>query len=495
MKKLRIILCVLFAAILFPWGAACKKTEESAAIRYDMALEYSPETATLSGEETVYFTNRNETPLNALKFNLWPNAYREDAVYRPISENAENAAFYGGKSYGGITVKNVTGGGEWAVEGEDCNLLCVSLAAPIAQGESVQLSLTFTAVLPKINHRFGVSEGAVNLGNFFPVVCGRTGSDGAFYETPYYSDGDPFVSDCADFNVSLTMPEEFIAAASGAEVSCESVNGKKTCRYRGENMRDFAFALSDNFKTEETEIAIGRSGGKKQTVRVKYYYFSDENPKNALRTACEALTYYSESYGAYPYETYSAVQTGFCYGGMEYPALCYISRDLSDKNKDYVIAHETAHQWWYAVVGSNQAEEAWQDEGLAEYSTACFFNEYKDYGIEKSALLQAAEKEYHAYYSVYTRVFGGADTRMSRSLKEYVGDYEYRAIAYDKGLMLFSALENSVGKTKTDKALKNYFADCAYQTATPAHLVAAFEKAGVDVSGLFASFLEGKAIV
>ena len=116
-------------------------------------------------------------------------------------------------------------------------------------------------------------------------------------------------------------------------------------------------------------------------------------------------------------------------------------------------------------------------------------------GAQMLALLQAAEKEYHAYYSVYTRVFGGADTRMSRSLKEYVGDYEYRAIAYDKGLMLFSALENSVGKTKTDKALKNYFTDCAYQTATPAHLVAAFEKAGVDVSGLFASFLEGKAIV
>ncbi|MGN1052512.1 MAG: M1 family aminopeptidase, partial [Candidatus Scatosoma sp.] len=185
----------------------------------------------------------------------------------------------------------------------------------------------------------------------------------------------------------------------------------------------------------------------------------------------------------------------FCYGGMEYPALCYVSRELSEKNRNYVIVHETAHQWWYAAVGSNQAEEAWQDEGLAEYSSACFFDAHKRYGVEKSALLQAAEKEYHAYYSVYTRVFGGADTRMSRSLKDYVGDYEYRAIAYDKGLMLFCALENAVGKAKTEKALKNYFSACAYQTASPAHLVAAFEKAGVDVSGLVASFLEGKAIV
>ena len=492
MKKLRVIFCFLFILVIAPWGASCKKREQSAAIKYDLTLEYSPEEATLSGEEIVEFENRNETPLSALKFNLWPNAYREDAVYRPVSESAESAAFYAGKSYGGITVQSVTGGGEWAVEGEDKNLLCVALAAPIAQGESVKIHMTFTAVLPKINHRFGISsEGAVNFGNFFPIVCGRSGKDGAFYETVYYNDGDPFVSDCADFNVSLTFPEAYTAAASGEEISCDSVNGKKTCRYQGKNMRDFAFVLSDKFQTEEKTITLGET----KSVAVKYCYVADDDAEKSLQAACEALTYYSNSYGEYPYSTYAVVQTGFCYGGMEYPALCFISRELSGKNKNYVIAHETAHQWWYAVVGSNQAEEAWQDEGLAEYSAACFFDAHKDYGIEKSALLQAAEKEYHAYYSVYTRVFGGADTRMSRSLKEYVGDYEYRAIAYDKGLMLFSALENSVGKTKTQKALKNYYSACAYQTAAPAHLVAAFEKAGVDVSGLVSSFLEGKAIV
>ena len=92
-------------------------------------------------------------------------------------------------------------------------------------------------------------------------------------------------------------------------------------------------------------------------------------------------------------------------------------------------------------------------------------------------------------------MFGEADTRMSRSLKDYVSDYEYRAIAYDKGLILFSALEKSVGKKTVHKALKRYIADNKYKIAAPADLVAAFEKAGVDVSGYFASFLDGTAIV
>ncbi|MGN1051892.1 MAG: hypothetical protein ACI4SH_00720, partial [Candidatus Scatosoma sp.] len=312
MKRLRVLVCFLFILIVAPWGVSCKKREQTAAVRYDMALEYAPEEAALSGEESVEFENRNEAPLSVLKFNLWPNAYREDAVYRPVSESAEDAAFYAGKSYGGITVQSVEGGGEWAVEGEDKNLLCVTLAEPIAQGESARIKIAFTAVLPKVNHRFGVSDGAVNLGNFFPIVCGSGGSvynDGTFYETVYYSDGDPFVSDCADFTVSLTLPDTYTAAASGEEISCEKENGKKICRYRGKNMRDFAFVLSDGFKTEEKQIALGGN-----TVCVKYYYLSDAAPQDALNTACEALTYFSQSYGEYPYATYSVVQTGFCYG-------------------------------------------------------------------------------------------------------------------------------------------------------------------------------------
>ena len=228
---------------------------------------------------------------------------------------------------------------------------------------------------------------------------------------------------------------------------------------------------------------------------MKYYYIEDAEPQKTLCAAREAAEYFSQIYGAYPYVTYSVVQTGFCYGGMEYPALSMIAKGLSEEEKIYVTAHETAHQWWYATVGSNAAEEAWQDEGLAEYSAACFFGEYKHYGIDKSALVQSAEKEYHAYYDVYSRVFQGANTRMSRSLHDYAGDYEYRAIAYDKGLLLFSALENAVGAKKTEKALKSYAEACAYKIAAPCDLIAAFERAGANVSGLVNAYLSGEAIV
>ncbi len=490
MKKLRVLLCLALTATFAPWGASCKKTVETPAISYDLKLIYEPENRVLTGEETFVYENRRDSAPAALKFNLYPNAYREDAVFRPVSESAEGAAYYAGKSYGKIEISNVTGGGEWAIEGEDCNLLCVSLLSPLDTGDSVTLKISFVATLPIVNHRFGVSESAVNLGNFYPVLCGVYGNE--FYENTYACEGDPFVSDCADYSVSLTLPEKYVAAASGREISSKTdENGLKTCVYEGKNRRDFAFVCSDKFRIAECKAKTSKRG----ETAVKYYYTDDAEPQKTLCAARESIEYFSQTYGAYPYETYSVAQTGFCYGGMEYPALSMIAAGLSEKEQSYVTAHETAHQWWYGAVGSNAAEEAWQDEGLAEYSAACFFGAHPRYGIEKSALLLSAEKEYHAYYDVYSRVFHGADTRMSRSLHDYAGNYEYRAIAYDKGLMLFCALESSVGAKKTEKALKSYFDSCAYKIAAPYDLIAAFERAGTDVSGLVNAYLSGEAIV
>ena len=125
----------------------------------------------------------------------------------------------------------------------------------------------------------------------------------------YASEGDPFVSDCADYDVSLTLPENYAVAASGREISAATgENGLKTCRYEGKNMRDFAFVCSEKFKVAECKAKTSKNSA----AAVKYYYIDDAEPQKTLGAAREALEYYSESYGAYPYGTYSVAQTGFC---------------------------------------------------------------------------------------------------------------------------------------------------------------------------------------
>ena len=180
---------------------------------------------------------------------------------------------------------------------------------------------------------------------------------------------------------------------------------------------------------------------------------------------------------------------------MEYPCLSFVSDALSEAGKVRAVAHETAHQWWYGVVGSDQIENAWQDEGLAEYSTLAFFEEYEKYGFTRETLVKEAMEEYRSYYDVYGSVLGRTDTRMTRHLKDYLSDYEYKCISYDKAVVMWDTLRKSVGEKKFFDGLKKYYQNCKFKMATPYDLIGCFEKTGLDVSGFFDSFLEGKAIL
>ena len=252
------------------------------------------------------------------------------------------------------------------------------------------------------------------------------------------------------------------------------------------NVRDFAIVLSENFRITTTKVG---------ETALSYYYYDDISPTKTLDLVEESFAFYEKTFGEYPYPTYAVVQTGFCFGGMEYPCLVMVSDSLVKEGQARVIAHETAHQWWYGVVGSNQIEEAWQDEGLAEYSTLLFFEAYEKYGFTREGLVKEALEEYRSYYDVYGSVLGRADTRMSRSLKDFISDYEYKCIAYDKGVLMWDTLRKSVGEKKLLTGLRRYYSTCRFQTATPQDLIGCFEKTGLDVEGFFGSFLDGKAIL
>ncbi len=463
--------------------SACKE-EEKAHSRYEITAEYAPENRTLAGTVKFTFENRTDSELSVLKFNLYPNAYRKDALYRPISKTYEDAAYYAGESYGEIVVSSVNGSKNWEVLGEDENILCVYLEKSLYPEDSVVLDIGFMTKLAAVNHRTGVTRDTVNLGNFFPILCGV--KNGGFYECAYYSDGDPFYADIADYKMELTLPKEYEAASSGEILDERPLESKKVYTMAVDDARDFALVLAKEYQIMTAEVG---------DTRLLYYYYADEKPQESLETAAEAFAYYEKEFGAYPYPTYTLAETGFCFGGMEYPCLTMLSDGLQGAERARAIVHETAHQWWGVTVGSDQMENAWQDEGLAEYSSFLFFDAYEKYGFTREALVTEALKEYRSYYDVYGSVLGRADTRMSKHLKEYLSDYEYRCIAYDKAVVMLDTLRKSVGEEKFSSALKKYYKANRYKMASVGALVGSFEKSGVDVHGFFDSFLQGKGIL
>ena len=479
----RLLLFFVCAALVCPLAlalfAGCAGEGERSTYTIDAAYE----DGTLTAEMTFGYCNDTGAEQEELRFNLCGNAYREGAAYAPVSKNFAASAYYAGESYGEMRISSVSPCAEWEVCGADENVLRVRLASPVPAGGRCEISVAYTLTLANVDHRTGVTEHTVNLGNFYPVLCAY--GESGWLEYTYSQTGDPFVSETADYAVELTIPQGYTAAASGAAAESMADGENVTLSYRLENARDFAAVLSQQFSVAERD-----AGG----VAVKYYYYDDSQPLTILDAAAESLNYFSEKFGKYPYSSFSVVQTGLTQGGMEYPALAMISDECGGTDAVYTAVHETAHQWWYAAVGSNQYTAAWQDEGLAEYSALMFFEDNARYGFTRAGLTGSATKSYRAYFSVYNQLFADADTSMSRTLDEFSGEYEYANIAYNKALLMFDAVRAACGDDNFVSALRKYCADYRFELAPPEGLTAAFAGyAGCEA--IIRSFIDGEVII
>lgn len=481
MKKF--LCCVCSAALMFfsVFGLVGCTSQDSGA-SYTMSLEYVPSENKLYGKTEIGFRNETQNALQELKFQLYPNAYREDAKEPPVSELYASFAYYDGESYGGVEITEVKGG-DWRIAGEDCNILCVTLPQPLYPDERTTVSLTFEVTLARINHRLGVGQRTVNFTYFYPVLCPC--DENGFCEISYSAIGDPFVSECADYSVSFTFPSEY-RVVSGMEGETETKNGHTVFSGSAKNVRDISFVLGKELKSVSA---------KQDGVAVEYWYLDDEDPQSVLEAATKSLSCFSEKFGAYAYPRYVLVQTDFPYSGMETSSLTLLSAKLQKKEIPALVAHETAHQWWYAAVGSDQSRCAWQDEGLAEYSTALFFEAYPEYENTYEQVVGRSESSYRAYCTIRSQLTGEVDTSMNRPLSDYSGEYEYRNLAYDKGVILFDRVRSVLGDNRFFAALKQYYSAYSGKLASWEQLVQCFSASGLDIEGIFLSFIDGTCVI
>ena len=483
MKKIiSVILSVTLVLTVFSFGGCAEKNAD---ISYE--IECGLTDGTLIGKEKVTFRNFTENAFDELKFNLYANAFRKDAVFSPVSAQYYYQAYKWGESYGDIKITDVVADGvktDAEICGADCNILRVPLAETLYPDEKITVTMEFTVNLAKVVARTGVNADTINLANFYPILCGI--EDGAFYECVYYANGDPFFSDPSDYKVIFTCEDKYTVASSG-ELKSEKRDGeKKVLTYALNSARSFAMVLSDKFNVKTDNF---------NGVEIKYYYYSDADPDGSLATVKAALGFFSDKFGEYPYGTFSVVETPFIQGGMEFTALVYISSGLEERAYKEVIVHETAHQWWQTAVGNNEIKYPFIDEGLAEYSVVLFYENFPEYGYTRENLIKTTEESFKLFCSVYKKLVGKADTTMLRSVPEYSGEYEYVNIAYIKACIMFDYLRTTVGDEAFYKGLRKYYAENRFKTATPHSLVGAFERAGANSNGFFETFFNGKEII
>ena len=489
MKK---IICLLLTVVLLATSGcsgckSCKNQSVTDKHRYQIVVDFDDENMCLTGYEIVDFYNYTDTTITELRFNLFGNAYRQDAKYAPVLQSQNALAYPDGVNYGQMTVDGVELLGEkihFEICGEDQNILSIPLGNEVFPDEYVTVKIYFTLKLTKSHTRTGYSDTTVNLGNFYPILCVKTANE--YKDCVYYSIGDPFYSNCADYTVQISLDKEYVVCSSGVILDSKTVDDKAVYSYVLDNARDFAFVLSKGF-----DMLTGSANG----VTVNYYYQKDTEPELTLKSAMDAIKTFSSLFGAYPYKTFSVAETSFYQGGMEYPAMVMISDRLEDRAViNEVTIHETAHQWWYATVGNDEIAHAFLDEGLTEYSVILFYENNPSYGFTRAEMIGIAHKSYQTYCSIYDRIFGGKDTSMDRSLKDFTSEYEYVNIAYVKGALMFDYLRIAVGDEQFFSGLKRYYEQYSFKNATPDDLISVYEKS-CQTSGFFDSWIKGEVII
>ncbi len=414
MRKI-FVLVLLCAASLAP-----AKFIPDPIVQYKIEARLDPKTKTIKGHEVVQWRNHTTDTISDLQFHLYLNAFKNNlsTFFREGGANSRRVRFRDdADAWGYVTVNAIKVDGEdltakmQYIQPDDGNpydqtVMRVPLTKPIPANGRVSIEIEWTSKLPHVFARTGFHDNFFLVAQWFPKPGvyegpGDRHREKGGWNCHQFHVNTEFFADYGTFDVSLTVPSDFEIAASGDERSTkDNGDGTATHEFYQEDIHDFAWTTQPKsqvrkivrmFRADEqvtpAEIAewSRKEGVPPEEVRlkdVKVTLFIQREHASQIerhfRAVFAALKWYGIWYGKYPYDVVSFVDPPSPYGlgaaGMEYPTFFTAgtsywpaARQLSPEG---VIVHEFGHQFWYGLVGNNEFEEAWLDEGFNSYSTA-----------------------------------------------------------------------------------------------------------------------------
>jgi hypothetical protein len=451
---------------------------------YRIDARFDPDGLNIAGAQTVRVTNTEDGPLNEIYFRL-----------------AVNASHY---KEGGIDVANVLVDGQPATTAMeiDDTALKVTLPQPLAQGQSVEISIQFTTTIPTSGGGYGIfgeSDGIFSLYNWHPELGVYEG--GGWQLNPITDQGDPNNTDAANYVVTFAAPEGYKVITSGVEREQPPTDGQVTHEITSALTRNFVIVAGEQF--EQVSQQVGN-------VEVVSHYLSgnEQGAQSALDTAAGSIEVFSKQFGPYPYAELdiAEVKLGGGAAGMESTGLIMIGSEYYDPQYSsgmggasltgmegadvlaFVTAHEVGHQWWYSVVGSNAYAQPWLDEGLTNWVTAFYIDQAKgnDAGLIARDLFIRLP---------YQMVLFQGDMRLDQPVDEF-NQEEYGGIVYGKGALMYDVLRQEIGEDKFFDFLDRYYQKYQFQRVDGAGWRATLaEVVGQDVADAFyTKWVEGDSI-
>ncbi len=399
---------------------------------YYISIEINDENQTITGSETITYYNQSPDDLKYLWIQLDQNIRSKNSTSRSLSSSNWDRDSYSGirmakkinsKKLATITGDRVYNGGfniQLVQDGAGNDLdyvinntmMRVELPQTLKSGEKYTFNIEWNYLVNdrlKDDGRSGYEyfpeddNYLYTIAQFYPRMAAYLDNEG--WQNKQFIGSGEFTLSFGDFNVEITVPEDFVVASTGTLQNPQAVltadqlerlekarktynnpvmiinekeaiknekkkeKGLKTWVYKADNVRDFAFACSRKFLWDAMAVEIGD-----KTPLAMSYYPKEGNPlweQYSTKAVAQTLETYSKHTIAYPYPVAISVHTASI--GMEYPMICFNygrpnpDGSYSDRLKYgmiSVIIHEVGHNFFPMIINSDERQWTWMDEGL-----------------------------------------------------------------------------------------------------------------------------------
>jgi len=458
-------------------------------VDYKISCSLNVEEHTLNINETLTYYNNSPVSLETLYFHLYANAYRDNnTTFAKELKKMGSYRFLKAKKSerGWIDIISITNESGDSLNFQiDETIMSVNLDKPLSSGDSVVLKIESVLKIPKIFSRLGYKGRHFEIVQWYPKPC--VFDKNGWHRQGYHAIGE-FYGEFGSFDVMIELPADYVVASTGVLVDTSLVDSdRKKIHFFAENVHDFAWICDPDFEIEEREI---------DDIAIEIYYIKKYRKKwkNAGDYAVDAVSRYNRWYGRYPYKKLSVVQ-GYFGGGMEYPNLVIINggEDNLTRQFELVIIHEIAHQWFYGILGSNEMDEAWLDEGLTSYTEQRYFID--KYGIDNSFFkLEFIPSLPHIYINnllYYITIVNEMEKPVLTPSYDFVETpLAYQTAVYTKPALFLRYLEGYLGAGTFDSILKTYFEDYKFKHPKTEDFIKVCEEvSGRDLKQFFSDFL------
>ena len=504
-------------------------------VDYTISVRLDDERHLLHGQESFAYSNNSPQALDTLWIHLWPNAYktRGTALCEQMNRTGDvSLHFAKDADRGAIDSLDFMVDGvkaQWGFHARHIDIGWLKLPTPVQPGARITVSTPFRVKIPDGRFsRLGHSDQAYYITQWYPkpAVYDAKG----WHPMPYLTQGE-FYSEFGSFDVSITLPANYIVGATGVlqgeaerawmdslaaapyvetqkfyldkqRIKLNAIPPSsprtKTIRFVQDRVHDFAWFADKRFIVRKGSVQLPRSG-KEVTTWVMYTPRNAKLWDEAINYVNESVRFYSEHVGDYPYDACTAIDgTISAGGGMEYPMITVIGNMPDKQGLDNVIAHEVGHNWFYGILGSNERDHAWMDEGMNSFLELRYMRErYPGSGfsigipgLKKAAAHLSDPHRSQSELAYRLNARRNLDQPLSLSSDDFTS-MNYGTGVYMKTALVMDHLMAYLGEEIMDKCLLAYFKEWRFKHPSPKDMKAVFEReSGQDLNWVFEGLLK-----